>query len=347
MVYGIFTAGQRTWGGPRADAGKADEKTSPEQAIESAAAQGDELNVVPETFKPTLEAVRHRIPHRAPLLPAGHLEGRFAPAEEMAGGWYRQNNDSGVLNADMTPRFTEEGLMHFRGPRRESTDSLYSTNSVYMPRRVESIFGLDDAMAYHDQQARQRPAGGAYFEAGNVQGERQVPAFINEPLPQKDGYATSVRSFDSDSSVSLHFSVPHRPTNIGTRGLDTTSPSTAYAPSRQTSQPESNHSAHRPNLTVPSMPSVAHRSTARHSQLPQSSLNRTGKSPLARKSFTHLATDYAGSASGEDIELSERAPRRHSVADDERRGRRSISIDRHGRRRLSKQRPEARAASQE
>jgi chitin synthase len=47
MVYGIFTAGQRTWGGPRADAGKADEKTSPEQAIETAAAQGDDTGDFP------------------------------------------------------------------------------------------------------------------------------------------------------------------------------------------------------------------------------------------------------------------------------------------------------------
>lgn len=83
MVYGIFTAGQRTWGGPRADAGKADAKTTPEQAIEKAKAQGDELNVVPETFKPALEAVTHRRPFHAPLLPSEHLEGRFAPADEM------------------------------------------------------------------------------------------------------------------------------------------------------------------------------------------------------------------------------------------------------------------------
>jgi hypothetical protein len=37
--------------------------------------------------------------------------------------------------------------------------------------------------------------------------------------------------------------------------------------------------------------------------------------------------------------------RRHSVAGEGRRGRRSISVDAHGRRRLSKQRPERRAES--
>ena len=43
MVYGIFTAGQRTWGGPRADAGAADSSTSPQQVIEKAAAEGDDF----------------------------------------------------------------------------------------------------------------------------------------------------------------------------------------------------------------------------------------------------------------------------------------------------------------
>src|ERR1700712_3041125 len=107
MVYGIFTAGQRTWGGPRADAGKADVHITPAQAIEQAAEDGDELNVVPETFKPAVKAAMRRLPHQAPLLPPGRLEGRFAPAEQLPGGWFRQSNDSGTLYADMTPREVE------------------------------------------------------------------------------------------------------------------------------------------------------------------------------------------------------------------------------------------------
>jgi chitin synthase len=102
MVYGIFTAGQRTWGGPRADAERADVKVSPEQAIKYAEIQGDELNVVPETFKPAIEAATHRYPHQGPLMPAGHLEGRFAPAEQLAGGWFGQTNDSGALYPDVS-----------------------------------------------------------------------------------------------------------------------------------------------------------------------------------------------------------------------------------------------------
>lgn len=54
MVYGIFTAGQRTWGGPRADAGAADKNTTVQEAIEHAEQTGDELNIKPETFIPEI-----------------------------------------------------------------------------------------------------------------------------------------------------------------------------------------------------------------------------------------------------------------------------------------------------
>ncbi|KAL1585504.1 hypothetical protein WHR41_05595 [Cladosporium halotolerans] len=85
MVYGICTAGQRTWGGPRADAGKADEKTTAEQVVADAEATGDDLNVDPETFRPAAEARTNRYIH-APLQPPSHLQGRFAPSEQLPGG---------------------------------------------------------------------------------------------------------------------------------------------------------------------------------------------------------------------------------------------------------------------
>ena len=81
MVYGIFTAGQRTWGGPRADAGAADTKVTPQQAIEHAIATGDELNIVPETFKPAVE-FRKRRTRPSQLQPSASVEGRFFSAEE-------------------------------------------------------------------------------------------------------------------------------------------------------------------------------------------------------------------------------------------------------------------------
>lgn len=76
MVHGIFTAGQRTWGGPRADAAAADAKTTPQQAVERATETGDDLNVVPESFKPALEARRKRVGHST-LQPTSSAEGRF------------------------------------------------------------------------------------------------------------------------------------------------------------------------------------------------------------------------------------------------------------------------------
>ena len=79
MTYGILTAGQRTWGGPRADAGAADAKVTPQQAIEHAIATGDELNVVPETFKPAV-ALRKRRTRPSLLQPSTSVVGRFFSA---------------------------------------------------------------------------------------------------------------------------------------------------------------------------------------------------------------------------------------------------------------------------
>ncbi|KAL2120503.1 hypothetical protein VTJ04DRAFT_4530 [Mycothermus thermophilus] len=60
MVYGIFTAGQRTWGGPRADAAAADAQTTAQQAIEQAEKTGDDLNIVPESFIPAAQERKER-----------------------------------------------------------------------------------------------------------------------------------------------------------------------------------------------------------------------------------------------------------------------------------------------
>ena len=344
MVYGIFTAGQRTWGGPRADAGRADEKTTPGQAIENAAAQGDELNVVPETFKPALEAATHRMPHQAPLLPSGHLDGRFTPAIEIAGGWYRQISDSGRLHSDMTPRLAEGGFTYSKERRSDSMDSFYSadspTNSAYIPRRVESIVGLEDALTYHDRQARQKPAGGAYFETPTIAGA--IPAFSNGPIAAKTEYSNSVRSFESDSSVPLHFDVPVRGRTMDFGGPGATASQPVRQPVGQT-HAASQRERHEQTPPVLTIPVTAYHPTNRA----MGSSNRTGRSPLARRSFTRVAADYTGSTGGELVETPDRVPRRHSVAGDGRRGRRSVSIDRHGRRRLSKQRTQGRSASQE
>ena len=199
MVYGIFTAGQRTWGGPRADAGAADAHTTPQQAIEHAKATGDDLNVVPETFKPAVEAQHpgKTVP-TVPLQPTGHVEGRFAPAEHLPGGWYLQNNDSGLTLPNMLPR--DPNVPRIPLHPRDSFDSLVTsaspTNSVYMPRRVESIMGDEDRRKYFfAQQAQQTPTG-AYMSM-EVQDHGHVYE-MGDDLDNKRAWTESAESVDSE-----------------------------------------------------------------------------------------------------------------------------------------------------
>ena len=203
MVYGIFTAGQRTWGGPRADAGAADAHTTPQQAIEHAAATGDDLNIIPETFKPAIEA-RH--PEKeistVPLMPLDHLEGRFAPAERLPGGWYIQRNDSGLTLPNMLPRNPD--VPHIPLHPRDSFDSLTSdvsaSISVYMPRRVESIMGDEDKRKYLFAQQAQREAGGVYKPAGSSGGK--VFEF-GDDYDDKSEWTEAITSMHNDA---VHFS---------------------------------------------------------------------------------------------------------------------------------------------
>jgi chitin synthase len=139
MVYGIFTAGQRTWGGPRADAGAADAETTPQQAIEHAEATGDELNVIPETFKPAMEARHPGRPKVTALQPSAALEGVFAPAEELPGGWYKQ---SGASETSMPEMLQKARVRPLRPISFESAAS--SDYSITLPRRLASMLGEDE-----------------------------------------------------------------------------------------------------------------------------------------------------------------------------------------------------------
>ncbi|KAL9114466.1 MAG: hypothetical protein Q9227_001547 [Pyrenula ochraceoflavens] len=141
MIYGIFTAGQRTWGGPRADAGAADSQKLPEQVIKEAEATGDELNVIPETFRPALAAKVAVTQAPTTLQPAQSVEGRFEAAEELPGGFYQRSNASGLaLPATFSPH-QGEILPRFR---RDSSDSLSSNRSSrfyaeYMPLQINNL----------------------------------------------------------------------------------------------------------------------------------------------------------------------------------------------------------------
>ncbi|KAI0447371.1 family 2 glycosyltransferase [Xylaria telfairii] len=190
MVYGIFTAGQRTWGGPRADAATANQDTTPQEAIEKAENTGDDLNIVPETFIPATEIQRGgspkekgvRVPrnkNKGHLLPPEKIEGKFAAPEKKADGFYVHDEDSrysfntlAESSYGMKSRFA---LQH-----RESWESFLTTgnNSVYLPRRVESIMGDEDRKKYSLAQAsqynqfvensRKYPPPGQVYEIGDI-----------------------------------------------------------------------------------------------------------------------------------------------------------------------------------
>jgi len=283
MVYGIFTAGQRTWGGPRADAGAADSNTTPQEAIEKAEAAGDDLNVVPETFKPAAEAQKHR-PQPVPLQPADNVEGRFAPAQKLPGGWYQQHNDSGLTLPNTMPR--NPNVPNVPLHPRTSMDSFVSdqtsaNNSVYMPRRVESFMDAEDARMYHKTQAQQKPAGGAYFETGR---NPQAAYEVGSPYG-KAGDRESVESLSDDSTY--HGKTAH------SRGHSDQSAAGPYAPS--TNSPLSSE-----YVNTLEVPKGAHtRPSMRDSSGSYNSTNqRQGRSPLARQS-------YVRTAGGDPIELQE------------------------------------------
>ncbi|KAI9657244.1 MAG: hypothetical protein M1831_004433 [Alyxoria varia] len=118
MVYAIFTAGQRTWGGPRADAGKADFMTSPAAAIKRAEAGGDDLNVVPESFRPSSRP----------------------DSSHSAGGIGLGSQNSGKMHSQPVPLQPDrrwEG--RFRGATRNSVWS--QSHSVGSESRVEQGLG--------------------------------------------------------------------------------------------------------------------------------------------------------------------------------------------------------------
>lgn len=271
MVYGILTAGQRTWGGPRADAGTADTDTTPLEAIEHARATGDDLNVVPETFKPAIEAQKNRpIADHVPLQPPDRVEGRFAPADKMPGGWYQQGNDSLLSDAGVSvgPRRPKIPLHP-----RTSTDSVESkTQSVYMPRRVESFMGKEDQQKYALAQANQRAAGGAYMtDAG--------PAFRGRVLDLSEDEARR-EDLVNGSNESLEAYPDHLPHRRNTSYSSIGSKDSSHkhtTPERSLSVPKN---------ATPSRP-------------------RKERSPLARMSLLRTADSSHGM---EGIELEENPP---------------------------------------
>ena len=278
MVYGIFTAGQRTWGGPRADAAAADVHTTAQEAIEQAEKTGDDLNIVPESFIPAAEE-RQEIASKktkaktglgrskSVLQPPDKVMGKFAAPERTPSGWYQHPDDS------MASVSVLAGSSHAGGRRplqhRDSFESSYSGHtgnfSVYLPRRVESIMGDEDRRKYELAQASQlnQFMNNSRLYQGPPPG--QVYEFSEHEL-RHGGFADTADS----SSQGQTSSGASRPAH---RRLASNDSSTSETPA---SQDAPQGDAHAP----PRQPPAATPSAA----------SRTGRSPLGRASWVRTST---------------------------------------------------------
>lgn len=174
MVYGFFTAGQRTWGGPRADAAAADEHTTPEQAVQQARAQGDELNVNVVTFRTKADE------KSVSIHPSDKVQGRFAAAEQLPGGGYANSNDSELTLAKvMTPL---PGIPRIRLHPRYSSDSGMtsdsSATSIALPQTVESL--MEEEQKKRNAASQQRPAVHSHHKGVHSSREGSFPRFYPE-----------------------------------------------------------------------------------------------------------------------------------------------------------------------
>ncbi|KAJ5633776.1 hypothetical protein N7528_001618 [Penicillium herquei] len=232
MMYGIFTAGQRTWGGPRADAAAADDETTPGEAVEIAKEQGDEFNVNFDTFRNSL--VRRR---SVPVRPSSQVEGRFAPAEQLLDGFYVNThaaNPAMTRQPDVLP-----SLPQFNPPRafRDSVESVLSmssggvSNTVLTPHNVENLMNEEDQRKLHyARQARasnsvsgmegsEKDIGPNYGESWPTHPEPvlEIPGSFNSPTVH-DVHPYSGRQWRSNTSYpsdphGVHDNVePLRPT---------------------------------------------------------------------------------------------------------------------------------------
>ena len=168
MIYGIFTAGQRTWGGPRADAGQADLVTTPRAAIEHAEESGDDLNVVPETFRPALEAraLGHgaQLPHVS-LQPSERFVERFSMASRSPSG-SPPNRSSLALDQHLSRARTAPHVsLHLRASMDSTVTVSSASRSISLPRRAESLVELGEVRLCQKSRAHPPSAQSAFFES--------------------------------------------------------------------------------------------------------------------------------------------------------------------------------------
>ncbi|KAF2154245.1 glycosyltransferase family 2 protein [Myriangium duriaei CBS 260.36] len=212
MIYGIFTAGQRTWGGPRADAGTADAKTTPGAAIEHAEATGDDLNIVPESFKPAVESITRKKSQKSRVQPPGGLEGRFTSSHpDINGNNPLHKDEEAMQGTDLTNLSAPQS-------RRHSIESWTTEpgrpRSIVTPRRVESFVGPDGLVAYQHAQKTQNPGRGVVYETHHTSsdlGQPVSPMIRSTTVPQRRNASRTRPVRSRQPSISPMSSVPSSP----------------------------------------------------------------------------------------------------------------------------------------
>ena len=158
-MYGVLTAGHRTWGGPRADAAEADAFTTPFEAAEFAMRTGDELNVIPETFHISAKIHANRENKQVgdvSLQPPSQFEGRFRSLSRSSAYLLRsvgRNRHQGYCDRsrdnelDDLLRVSSSPRPDLFGSGTTSIDSFdghtHGRRSEHLPQRSNSIYELE------------------------------------------------------------------------------------------------------------------------------------------------------------------------------------------------------------
>lgn len=191
MVYAFFSAGQRGWGGPRADAGRADAVTSPQAAIEYAEATGDDLNIVPESFRPAIEARARSISSRRKTQPSKRITERLTQSAPRVGAW-RDAVEESILPTKVT-----------------LTKSATAPHMPLHPRSSMSMESITSAMS---------EAPGSVGRERSTSGKRdlghsQLGSGSHPPIARSARYQSRRLRRDSDTTTSSRDSHDRGPTS--------------------------------------------------------------------------------------------------------------------------------------
>ncbi|OKL64376.1 Chitin synthase D [Talaromyces atroroseus] len=172
LVYGCCTAGKRTWGGPRTNAPKADEHTSPREAAEQAEAQGDDLNVDVSTFReyghaaigvplhPTESAANRLVNNNQDELYGTHHDSELALVHHNAGD-------------PTVPRIP----LH---PRNSFDSAMTETYSIQLPLRVESLMDEEEMRNFYpSRETKLMPEKDKDEEKGTTQSSPTLPGRLH------------------------------------------------------------------------------------------------------------------------------------------------------------------------